>query len=317
MCEVRCEVSRRQFLATATATAISAVATTPHFLYGAPSQSSTAETFVGELYESLTESQRNEICLSIDNPVMKQANANWHVTNPLIGSDFYTKSQQALIEKIARSVTSADGYTRLEKQMADDDGGLSAYSIAIFGKPGDGQFQWLLTGRHLTLRADGNTMKDCAFGGPLVYGHGEESSAAANLFYDQTVKVNQVFEALDNEQRKSALLNTLNGEDDVFPKKDASSIPGLAVANMSAEQKIIVKDVLAKLLSPYRDEDAQESLALIESSGGIDALRFAFFQDEDLESDKVWDMWRIEGPNTVIHFRGAPHVHAYINIGHS
>ena len=41
----------------------------------------------------------------------------------------------------------------------------------------------------------------------------------------------------------------------------------------------------------------------------------AFYQDGDLQSDKEWDIWRIEGPGMVWHFRGAPHVHAYINIG--
>ena len=35
----------------------------------------------------------------------------------------------------------------------------------------------------------------------------------------------------------------------------------------------------------------------------------------DLKNDKVWDIWRIEGPTFVSHFRGAPHVHAYINVG--
>ena len=29
---------------------------------------------------------------------------------------------------------------------------------------------------------------------------------------------------------------------------------------------------------------------------------------------KIWDIWRLEGPNFVWHFRGAPHVHAYVNI---
>jgi len=42
----------------------------------------------------------------------------------------------------------------------------------------------------------------------------------------------------------------------------------------------------------------------------------AFYEKGDLESDKVWDIWRVEGPSFVWHFRGAPHVHAYINIGH-
>ncbi len=40
----------------------------------------------------------------------------------------------------------------------------------------------------------------------------------------------------------------------------------------------------------------------------------AFYQDDDLNNDKQWDIWRVEGPAFVWHFRGAPHVHAYVNI---
>jgi hypothetical protein len=28
----------------------------------------------------------------------------------------------------------------------------------------------------------------------------------------------------------------------------------------------------------------------------------------------MWDIWRIEGPAFVCHFRGAPHVHAYLHV---
>ena len=38
-------------------------------------------------------------------------------------------------------------------------------------------------------------------------------------------------------------------------------------------------------------------------------------EDGDVGGDKIWDVWRIEGPSFVWHFRGDPHVHAYINIG--
>ena len=55
-------------------------------------------------------------------------------------------------------MTTEDGYDRLKLQMkADTSGGFKSYSIAIFGKPGSGKFQWELTGRHLTLRADGDS----------------------------------------------------------------------------------------------------------------------------------------------------------------
>jgi hypothetical protein len=28
----------------------------------------------------------------------------------------------------------------------------------------------------------------------------------------------------------------------------------------------------------------------------------------------VWDVWQIEGPNMLWYFRGAPHVHCWVNI---
>ncbi len=313
MCDQVSSVSRRRFLMTSTACLATAGAL-PKFLHGAPDKSSKAETYIGEFFEGLTESQRREICYGLDNPAMVKAHANWHISKPLIGSDFYSKSQQALLEKIVQNVTSEDGYARLQKQMDDDDGGLGAYSVGMFGNPSEDRFQWVLTGRHLTLRADGNTMKASAFGGPLVYGHGEESSASANLFYYQTKEVNKVFDALNTDQRKQALLGKIPSESNVAPRKSSDSIPGLSVGQMSGDQKGLVKQVVSLLLAPYRSEDSAEAMQLIEEDG-FDNLRFAFFREEDLEGDGIWDMWRIEGPRTVMHFRGAPHVHAFIHVG--
>ena len=58
-----------------------------------------------------------------------------------------------------------------------------------------------------------------------------------------------------------------------------------------------------------------EVFEIVKSSGGIEKLSLAFYQDGDMLDDKVWDIWRVEGPSLVWHFRGKPHVHAYINIG--
>ena len=78
--------------------------------------------------------------------------------------------------------------------------------MAIFGDPEKDKFEFELTGRHLTLRADGDTVPGAAFGGPIVYGHGKEGDPTANLFWYQTKRANEVFTALDEKQRKQALL---------------------------------------------------------------------------------------------------------------
>ena len=68
------------------------------------------------------------------------------------------------------------------------------------------------------------------------------------------------------------------------------------------------------LLAPYRQEDVDEVFEILKASGGVEKLHLAFYQEGDLQDDKTWDIWRVEGPSFVWHFRGAPHVHAYINI---
>ena len=101
-----------------------------------------------------------------------------------------------------------------------------------------------------------------------------------------------------------------------FRYRDRSaSSPVSRVDQLTDDQKQLVESTLKVLLAPYREEDVDEVMAILKSSGGLDQLHMAFYQEEDLDSDKVWDMWRLEGPSLVWHFRGAPHVHAYINIG--
>jgi hypothetical protein len=40
----------------------------------------------------------------------------------------------------------------------------------------------------------------------------------------------------------------------------------------------------------------------------------AFYKAGDIGKDGVWDVWQLEGPNMVWYFRGAPHVHVWVNI---
>jgi hypothetical protein len=76
-----------------------------------------------------------------------------------------------------------------------------------------------------------------------------------------------------------------------------------------------VEQTLKVLLAPYRADDVDEVYSILKTTGGFDQLHLAFYQEGDLQNDRVWDIWRVEGPSFVWHFRGAPHVHAYINIG--
>ncbi|GIW90380.1 MAG: hypothetical protein KatS3mg109_0812 [Pirellulaceae bacterium] len=284
-------------------------------VHAAPQPTSAAETCVKQFYDSLSAAQKSEICFPFEHELRHRISANWSITKHTIGSSFYTAEQRELIRQIIRHVTSPDGYERLMRQMDDDWGGWEAYTVAIFGEPGQGKFQWEMTGRHLTLRADGDSVDRAAFGGPIIYGHGEESKPEANLFYYQTKQVNEIFAALDSKQREQALIERAPRENEVPIQGSGGTFPGLPASELSADQKELLERVIRTILAPYRQEDVDEVMAILKATGGLEKLHLAFYKQGDLQNDGIWDIWRLEGPGFVWHFRGAPHVHAYVNIG--
>lgn len=221
-------LNRRSFLHSVSQTAL-LTAAAPLLLGGrivqaAPTPTSAAETAVGQLYASLSATQKQTIALPFNHAARTKISANWHVTKPVLRDDFFTAAQRQLVDDIVRNVTSPDGYERIKLQTEDDAGGIDGYSIAFFGTPGTDKFEWELTGRHLTLRADGNTVDKAAFGGPIIYGHGEEDPKK-NLFLYQTQQVNEVYRALDPQQAKQALIATAPGESAVPLQGSTGQVP--------------------------------------------------------------------------------------------
>jgi Protein of unknown function (DUF3500) len=322
-CGEMTEVNRREFIKGVSAAALGASAgvvpvfATPRLALAGDQVKSTPETAVKRLYDSLSDKQKSVICKPFDDPLRQKYGANWAITKPTI-SDFFTKDQQETIREIFRGCTSEDGYARFLKQMDEDYGGFGQYHVAIFGKPGkEGQFQFVMTGRHMTIRDDGNFSDGTAFGGPMVYGHGtgdSQKGLPGNVFYYQTLKANEVFKMLDGKQQKVALLDKAPREDAVQIRGPRAQFPGIALSELSADQKKLVEQVMHELLAPYRPEDVKEAMGCLKAGGGLDQMHLAFYKDQDIGSDEIWDIWRLEGPTFVWHFRGAPHVHTYVNI---
>ncbi len=319
------DVSRRRFLKTAAATA--AVASLPRVIVAAEEPQPTSENLVKKLYESLTPAQKEEVCFDWDYKddrgiLRTHVSNNWSITDPkwnVSGSNF-TKDQQGIIEALFWGLYNPEWHDRLRKQLQDDAGGYGkAQTIALFGTPGSDKFEFVMTGRHLTIRCDGNTTKNVAFGGPIFYGHAasgfnEPADHAGNVYWHQALKANGLFKMLDGKQRDKALIATAPHESQVGFRGKAEDIPGLPVSELSADQKSHAQDVLKTLLEPYRSSDQEEARKCLEAKGGLDQCRLAFYKSGDLGNDGVWDNWRLEGPAFVWHFRGTPHVHVWVNI---
>ncbi|HEU4751651.1 MAG TPA: hypothetical protein VFU47_01005, partial [Armatimonadota bacterium] len=91
--------------------------------------------------------------------------------------------------------------------------------------------------------------------------------------------------------------------------------PGIPVAEMTADQKELVQNVLLDLVAPMRQADVDEARRYFDENGGLDGLNMAFYKEGDIGNDQVWDVWRLEGPTGVWYFRGSPHVHVWVYLG--
>lgn len=311
-------MNRRDFL-TRTSLAASALRV-PHLAEAAPSPPA-AEPLVKSLFDSLSEAQRSEIHFAFDNPLRTKISNNWHITEPRIGS-FLDADQNAMVREIFLKAHSGEYAETVLNQVIHDSGkkGFEDSSVALFGDPGSGDFQFVLTGRHCTRRIDGDSVDGKAFGGPIFYGHAadgfyEGPNHPGNAYWYQAKRANGVFKMLDGKQREQALLDYEPADEasTVKLKRAAGDLPGLSFADMTSDQKDEVRAVLDDLLLPFREEDRKESLALIEKAG-IDDLHLSFYRENDIGDDGVWDNWRLEGPHMVWYFRGAPHVHTWVHI---
>jgi hypothetical protein len=67
------------------------------------------------------------------------------------------------------------------------------------------------------------------------------------------------------------------------------------------------------LLAPFRKQDAAEAMKLIQGAG-TENLHLAFYKNQDIGNDGVWDVWQLEGPSMVWYFRGQQHVHCWAHV---
>ncbi len=312
--------NRRDFLKTAGAAGVLAGAGQLP-IQAEKKKASPAEEVVKSLFGSLNEQQRKEVVFDFNHPLRKKVDNNWQITRPRVGQ-FFNKDQQAMIEEIFRKIHSPEYADKVIAQVAHDSKskGLEKCSIGLFGEP-DGQFEFVLTGRHCTRRCDGNSVAGAAFGGPIFYGHAargfyEKPDHPGNAYWYQAVEANKVFDMLDGKQRDVALLGRSRGERGMKTialtgKKEG--LPGIRAGDLSKDQQEQMQKVMKSLMAMFRKEDADEAMNYV-TKNGFDNLHMAFYKAEDLGDDKVWDVWQIEGPSMVWYFRGEPHVHTWLNI---
>jgi hypothetical protein len=282
-----------------------------------------AESLIRELFEGLSAEQRRNVVYPWNHGAgngrlatrLGMYNAPIF-SNHNIGQS-YTPAQQELVGRILRSISSGeDGFRQMTRGGTyDNSGSLQRCGAYIFGDPtGNNPFSWVFAGHHLTVRCDGNSEPNTAFGGPMYYGHSPNGYSQRNIFNYQTRRVLALFDALSAQQRTRAVVNGTPGEQMASVQHRREGFPGLPASEMTPDQRRLVYAVMRDVLSPFRREDADEVMEILGRNGGLERIHVAFYRDRGATDAEPWHFWRLEGPGFVWNYRVLPHVHTFVNI---
>src|SRR5258708_4671114 len=127
------ELDRRDLLKTVGAASLGTVAAGSLISWGRaaePAETTAPESLVKVLYDTLTPGQREKVCFDWDykHPqhglLRPRVANNWHITEPVINSDFFTADQKAIIRDVFEGIIQPDWHARIDRQLDDDAGGF-------------------------------------------------------------------------------------------------------------------------------------------------------------------------------------------------
>jgi hypothetical protein len=284
-----------------------------------------------QLYKSLTNSQRQNICLPIDHP-RRQYVSNWWYVHPKYRiPNTFNADQQELIRKIFDSFHSDEHQDAINNQVLIDQYGeaKNAPAVGFFGTPEDKGFEFIFTGHHVTRRCNAHSDQGSGFcGAPIFYGHyphpvdrmndnfREAKDHPGNPYWYQGKVFNRFVQSLSGQQQEKGLvLGDPRSEEPDAVVKTPLMTRGLACSELSDDQKKLFVETMRDMLAMFRKDDVAATMQSIEKNDVVNRLHVSWFEGKyDIGSDQVWDTWQIEGPDMVWYFRGEPHIHCYFHL---
>ena len=268
------------------------------------------------LFASLDDEQRAGACVDYDHPLRQYHNRGvWGGGLGVFRG--FDRAQRALLTDLLYAGLSEAGRERIPEEYFTRWPGVHSMRVLICGDPSAPPYQVILTGAHVNLRLGGKSREGAAFGGPQVYGDQRgngEIGLPGNLYRYQFLLAQRLLRGLDAGRRAEASLGEAPVQTAIGLQGRGGRFAGTPVASLASEEKHVVRDLIDGILSTYPSRDvvyAQECLA---ANGGIDALFLAFYAHGEDGPIPEAQVFRLEGPAAVFHFRGHPHVHAFMNV---
>ena len=319
-------VNRRRMIKTAGATtAFFAMSKVRNLSSFAAAPQAQGDSLPMQLYKSLSDEQREKICLPIDHKSRTFISNWWYVHRDHRIHNTFSPEQQELIQQIFDSFHSPEHQEAVNKQVLIDQYGQpeNTPAVGFFGSPKDKDFEFIYTGHHVTRRCNAHFDKGQGFGGaPIFYGHfpedfNETKDHPGNPYWYQGKIFNRFVKSLSGQQQRMALASEppRSERPDRVIKKRTEGWPGLPCSELSEDQQTLLVETMREMLSMFRPDDVTATLDAIKKKQMVDDLYVSYYAGKyDIGSDKVWDTWQIEGPNMVWYFRGQPHIHSYFHL---
>jgi hypothetical protein len=286
------------------------------------------------LWDSLSPAQRAAIVLPWEHPSRELVGHVACLDTPRLAS-VLDAPQRELVHRLYETIIAPERLRRFGRLVGLEGGGLDPCNIALYGDPRTERCQLTFSGGHLLVRGGGTTDAGSALGGPIAYGHQIGDGVPrlpGNAFAYHGDAANALFERLASAERTRSLVPgeppfetavQLQGADGRFQ--------GLPARALGEGRRADLESLVSTVLSCYDEADREAAWRCIRGNGGVEALHLAFwtsrgFYDDGAAWDALtaeervrrgnpyWHVWRIEGPGTLIHFRGWSHVHAAIHV---
>lgn len=287
-----------------------------------------------QLYKSLSDEQRDKICLPINHPDRRKVSNFWYLHPSHRIPNTFDKDQQELIQDIFDSLHSDEHKASVKKQLILDTWGTNTWgslkaapSVGFFGTPDNDDFEFIYTSHHVIRRCNAHSQKGLGFGGnPIFYGYAhaplakngvvETADHPGNPYWYQGLIFNEFVQSLDGKQQAAGLLESAprsEGEDVVIKKR--TDAPGLRCSELSSDQKEKLVKSMERMMGMFRKDDVDATMKTMKDKKILERLSISWYGGKyDVGADRVWDTWQIESPEMVWYFLGRPHIHCYFHL---
>ncbi len=231
------------------------------------------------------------------------------------------REARGILVDLVHAGLSERGRARIPNQFFLSWPGVHATRVVVCGDPRTPPYQILVTGPHLNLRLGGRSREGVAFGGPQVYGDQRgngEVGLPGNVYRYQLEAGQRLVASLTQGERRTVRRPKAPPQTAIEVQGRAGRFDGLAVADLAVESRRLARALVGGILESYAEEDAAYAWECIEHNGGVDALHLADYDVDHQGGRRAGEgpsqIIRLEGPAAVFHYRGEPHLHAFLNV---